>query len=260
MKLFSRLCFLTLIIPAWLGAQNLPLGSWRVHLPYLSGTTVADGGERIYCVADKGLFHYNKKESEVRRLSKVDGLSDNDIDLVSYDKAHHVLVICYSNANIDLLYDDKTIVNIPDIERANITGNKKNINAVLFQDNRAYLSCGFGIVVLDLVKQEIKETYYLGSTGTKPAVFDLTVDDLLNIYAATDSGVYVASLNNTSLNDFASWTKIFSGTGIFNHIIFFGNKLLVNNHAPVPNVLDTIIEYQGGNWSVNSVVIPVEFY
>jgi ligand-binding sensor domain-containing protein len=258
MKLFSRFFLLSIFLPALLPAQNLSLGSWRVNLPYSTGQTVTDAGDKIYCVADNGLFSYDKKGGEVTRLSKVDGLSDNDINLVSYDKVHHVLVICYRNGNIDLWYDqDRTLVNRPDIKNANITGNNKNINAVLFLDKYAYLSCGFGIVLLDLVKKEIKDTYHLGVAGTNPAVFDLDVDDQSNLYAATDSGVYIASLNNPNLVDYASWTKIFSGTGTFNHIVFFGNKLLVNNHTPVTNGLDTILEYQNGIWSVNSVVLEV---
>jgi len=244
------------MFPSFMMAQDSPLGSWRVHLPYLSGTKVADGGNRVYCVADKGLFFYDKKESEVGRMSKVEGLSDNDIDLVRYDKQHKVLVIAYSNANIDLLFDNNLIINIADIQRASITGNKKNINEILFREKYAYLSCGFGIVVIDLEKYEVKETYFLGSAGTNPAIYELTTDDTGNIYAASDSGVYVASLSNPALNDFASWTKIYSGKGIFNHIIYYGNKLLVNNHSAI-NGPDTIWEFQGGSWAVNSVVSPV---
>lgn len=251
MSLKFRLVIIQIFFVSICQAQDLPLGSWRVHLPYLRGTKVEEAGSKIYCVADKGLFYYEKQENELRRLSKVEGLSDNDITIVRYDKQNQVLIIAYSNANIDLISADQTIINVPDIKRASITGNTKNINEILCKDGFAYLSCGFGIVVLDLKKKEIKETYYLGSTGTNPAVYDLTLDDQSNFYVASDSGVYTASLNNPNLIDFASWTKLFTGKGLFNHIIFYGNKILVNEFFASAGA-DTIRSFENGVWSVFS--------
>ncbi len=249
MKLFSlTACFICLTLSG-LVAQDLPLGSWRVHLPYLRGTKVAEAGSRIYCVADKGLFYYDKSTLELGRLSKVDGLSDNEIEQIGYDEKHQVLLIAYSNANVDLLYSDGEIINVQDIKMANITGNSKSINAMLFYDRYAYLSCGFGIVVLDLEKKEIKETYFLGSTGTNPAVYDLTVDDQSIIYAVSDSGVYRASLSNPNLNNFANWTKIYTGSGIFNHLIFFGGELLVNQHVASVST-DSLWRFHSGTWTL----------
>ncbi len=66
------------------------------------------------------------------------------------------------NANIDLVdVANNVINNVPDIKIKPIIGEKK-INKILFLNKKAYLSCGFGIVVMDLVKKEIKETYIIG--------------------------------------------------------------------------------------------------
>lgn len=245
---FSRLfTLLSLFFSVSVKGQDLPIGSWRVHLPYLKGSKVADAGDKIYCVADKGLFYYQKTDASINRLSKVEGLSDNEINVVRYNNQHGVLLIAYKNANIDLLYDNNELVNLADILRAGITGNTKTINEVLFRDQYAYLSCGFGIVVIDIVKKEVKESYFLGSTGTNPAIYDLCLDNQQQIYAASDSGVYSASLTNPNLNDYASWTKIYTGKGIFNHVLFFGNRLVINQHS-LTGGEDTIWTNQSGIW------------
>lgn len=257
-KLFSQVFFIcSMLWSLFAGAQDLPLGSWRVHLPYLSGTKVAEGTDRIYCIADKGLFYYNTNDQELKRLSKVEGLSDNEMNVIRYNEQYHVLVIAYTNANIDLLYDNGDIINVADILRANITGNTKSINNILFRDRYAYLACGFGIVVMDLEKKEIKETYFLGSSGTNPAVYDLTIDSQDSIYVASDSGIYKAYLKNPNLNNFSNWTKIYSRSGLFNHILFYNGKILANQLF-ASSFVDTLWSYQSGTWSVAiATTIPI---
>ena len=92
--------------------------------------------------------------------------------------------------------------NGPGIMKKQIPGDK-SINHIHFVDNLAYLSCGFGIVVLDIKRYEIQDTYYLGDGGEALKVNQISSDETY-IYAATASGIRKALLANPFLIDFNS--------------------------------------------------------
>ena len=77
---------------------------------------------------------------------------------------------------------------------------------VMFIDNLAYLSCGFGIVVLDIDKEEIADTYYIGPNGGQIDVHDLTYNDT-SFFAATETGIFSAYLDSPNLAYFGSWSS-----------------------------------------------------
>jgi hypothetical protein len=118
-------------------------------------------------------------------------------------------------------------VNLPDIKTKPILGNKR-INNISFLNRYAYLSCGFGIVVIDLDRDEVKDTYYIGPGGAAINVRDITFDATY-VYAATDNGVYRALLTNPNLANYTSWS-LMSGlpSGVFNTITAFAGKVYTN--------------------------------
>ena len=94
----------------------------------------------------------------------------------------------------------------------------------------AYLACGFGIVVLDVKKEEIKDTYIIGTGGSQLKINDITIDDTY-IYAATDNGIYTANKTSSFLSDFTVWSKdnsIPNSNGEFSIIHLFNNKIYTN--------------------------------
>ncbi|MFM1744169.1 MAG: hypothetical protein RLZZ630_106 [Bacteroidota bacterium] len=223
-------------------AQNSPIGSWRDHLPYLRGKKVAVARDRIYCSSDEGFFAYRPDDQEVQRISRLNGLNDFQIQDIAYSKSNKVLVIVYTNTNIDLLYDDGSVFNMSDIKRKNIPGNK-TVRSVSIDGDFAYLGCGFGIVVINLPKREIKDTYTL-TTGSSPDVLAVTTDDTC-LYAACDDGVYRAALNDPFLSNPNGWTRILAdsaGGGTFNQIARFRNLLMVNYRK---NNADTLLAWNG---------------
>ena len=96
-------------------------------------------------------------------MSKVTGLSDVGVKQVAYSKELEITVITYENCNIDLIKNNQ-IINISDIKRKEIIGNKL-INNIIIKEKIAYLSCTFGLVLLDLENEEIKDTYKIGQNG-----------------------------------------------------------------------------------------------
>lgn len=180
------------------------LGSWTSYLPYNRASKIAIAQNKIYCSTNGGLFYYNEADNSLNKFSKENGLSDSDISTIAYSKSNDVLLIAYTNANLDLV-SGNTIFNLSDIKRKAILGDK-NIYSIYFLNDNAYLACGFGIVVVDLLKKEIKETYYIGKDGEQIKVNSIS-SDAQNLYAGTDQGLYYADLSSTNLIDFNNWQK-----------------------------------------------------
>jgi len=195
---------LLLLIPLMTLAQNVPVGYWKDYLAYNQPEKITIAEEKIYCVAQGGLFFYNTYDNSINRYSKVNGLSDNNIQNIKYNGFNKILIVTYDNCNIDIIRNG-LITNISDVKRKEIIG-KKNINSISFDENLVYLSCSFGIVVIDVIRNEIKDTYKIGNNAEYVEVNQTIVDDSL-IYAATSNGIYCAQKNNLFLSDFNQWFK-----------------------------------------------------
>ncbi|HRZ76576.1 MAG TPA: two-component regulator propeller domain-containing protein, partial [Bacteroidales bacterium] len=231
-------------------AQGIGIGHWRDHLPYNNVISLAEAGKRIYGATPYSLYFWDDADGSINRLGKVEGLSDFGISWITYSEEHKTLVIAYTNTNIDLLRDGK-IINISDIKRKPILGNK-TINKATFIGEYCYLSCGFGIVVLDVEKKEIKDTWYIGPDGGHVDVLDLAYDGTY-LYAATDEGLFSASFDHPNLANFESWTHdetLPHPQARYNALALFHNHLLANHSNTAYNT-DTLYMRQlpDGTWT-----------
>lgn len=233
-------CQLTVV-----SAQQLAIGQWRDHLPYHQAIAIAEAPGKVFCATPYAVFAYNKSDLTVERISKAKGLSDVGISAIKYHASSGSLLIAYNNGNIDL-YAGDGIINISDIKRSLITAGK-NINRVTFINNLAYLSCGYGISVLDIGKKEIKETYFIGANGTYLNVNDIAFDGT-KIFAAANDGVYSALINNPNLSNFNSWTKDnILPAGNYSLAEFFNGKIYVNYDGPAYQS-DSVYRFSNGSW------------
>jgi hypothetical protein len=223
-------------------------GTWEDYLSYSNATKVAISPEKVYCLTDGGLFYFDLEDNSVNKLSDVVTLSDFGISTISYSTEKEILLIAYTNSNIDLLYEDGSIVNLPYIKNKSITGDK-SINAISFSGSEAYLSCGFGIVALNLSKKEIKDTYYIGDDGASITVNDIAFDEEY-IYAATDNGIYKALKTGTNLLDYNNWnpiTTIPHSDDKFNHLVYHGGNIIAN-YTPEEWSEDQLYILNGDSW------------
>lgn len=231
-------------------SQDIGIGEWRDHLPYNKAVAVTEAGERIYAATPYSLFYYDKSDNSVQRLTKITGLSDVGISTIRYNDHNQALLVAYANTNIDLIKEN-TIINISDIERKSILGNK-TINNIMFIDQYAYFSCGFGIVVLDIEREEIYDTYYIGPQGDKLNVMDMAFDNSNNmLYAATAEGIYSASINHPNLANYAAWNKdslIIEPDENYNLIAYFNDNIFVNKSGQEYNT-DSVFVLRNGQWS-----------
>ncbi len=243
---------LSLIIIVFLYVQSVAaqvgVGQWRDHLPYNQARLIVEADNKIFCASSLALFYYNKDDGSIGKLSKINGLSDIKPCALAYSKANKTLIVAYKNANIDLIYKN-TIVNINDIKTKNLQGDKK-IYDINIHNGLAYLSLGFGIVVLDINKKEIKETYYIGENAASLRVYG-TVISGENIFAATEDGIYRADVNSSQLINYKEWKKITSlglPAGTYNSIANIGSQILVN-YADKINQKSVVYKYANSQWT-----------
>ena len=224
------------------------IGDWTDYQSYASAINVVDTGSKVYCVTKGGLFSYNKNDNSIQKMSGISGLSDVGIQRLAYSKENNLLVIAYQNANIDLMIGN-SIFNLSDIKRKQISADKTIYN-VMFSGNLCYLSCGFGIVVINLEKKEIKDTYIIGNDGAYLAVFDLATDGNF-LYAATENGIFKADALDPNLQNYNNWVKqtnISHANDKFSKIEYFKGKIIAN-YTPDQYAADEMFELNGEIWN-----------
>jgi len=243
------LFFLSIINQA--AAQTTNYSLWLDHLPYNNCKAVTEAGDKIFAATPYSLIYFDKADNSLNRLNKVtpDGLSDIGISSIGYSSQLNTLVVAYTNTNIDLV-KGMEVVNIPDIKRKQILGNK-TINSILVIDKLAYLACGFGIVVVDIEKEEIKDTYYIGPSGSQIDVKALTFHEADNkFYAATEKGIYSA-LATSNLAYYVNWVQDMTIPGPnnnFNLITSFSGKVYANKTRNSWDS-DTMFVNDGNSWA-----------
>ena len=192
------------------------MGGWRTHFAYNSVTQVEQTENKVYAVSDGALFSIDKLDNNVEIYSKITGLNGSVVSAIRYDEDNRQLVIAYENGNIDLLTSGG-IVNIPDFYNKVMTVNK-SVSHIDIHDGRAYLSCHFGIIVLNLARREIAETYYIGPDAAEVDVMRTAVvgDDIYAL-AFTPVGaaeaertyaLYRARVDDPNLVNYERWSTL----------------------------------------------------
>ena len=146
--LYDMKKLILLFFPLYMVSQDVNIGSWKNYLSYNSAAHISEANNKIYCVASEGLFYINKEDFSINRLSKINGLSDLEIKYVAFANDDDITIVVYKNCNIDLIKNGQ-IINISDIKRKEITGVKEIYN-ITIKEKILYLSCSFGLVLVDL--------------------------------------------------------------------------------------------------------------
>ena len=211
--IFSLLYFLITSVTS----AQMAIGEWQAHLAYNNVTQTAPAGNLIYAVSDGALFSYNTEDQSISLFNKVNLLSDTGISYIKYSSIHNTLIIVYKNSNIDLLTNE-SIYNIPDFMNKTMSQDK-TLNSINIVGDYAYFSTNFGILILNLKKKEISNTYVLNKK-----VYSSVVKDNV-IYAATADGLYSGKLTDNLL-DANNW--VLSNAIAFNQLVIFENKIIGN--------------------------------
>jgi len=220
--------------------NNFSVETWRDHLPYSNATEIAQVGDLIYASTPYSLVELNMNTNEITRFSKVNGLSETGIAEIVGSTAHNTLVIGYNSSNIDLIKNEK-IINISAILNSTLIGDK-TIYELYVLNQFVYVCTGFGIVVIDLNREEVKDTYIIGQNNTQLKVKDIHISSD-SIFALTDLGILAASKTSTFLSDYNSWNLLASSPASIE------NLESVNNDFIAFGSQNVIYSYNG-NWQV----------
>ena len=243
---FKTLAIVCLVCTSVL-AEQLAIGSWRTHLAYSNTLIIAQTENEVYGVSGGALYSVNKDDLGIELLSKITGLNDNNIAYIAYSEQEKTLIIAYANANIDLLTADG-IYNVTDLYRKNMAGSK-NINHIYCRGKYAYLSCDFGIVVLDIPRQEIADTYIIGTLGDNvPVLSFFEYND--TFYATTADAIKQAPASGKNLANFENWSTIETPHTKSNKqaVAYNGNLYVLQSDSVV---------YKQSNGAWNKVYSPI---
>jgi hypothetical protein len=230
----KKALFIILLVSfqAFLISGQSPVGGWSDHLIYNTASSVAISESDIFASTGSSIIVYNKELAELKKMSRISGLSETGISTIAWSEDYNSLIIGYSSTNIDVVKDN-IIYNIPDISRKYIPG-IKTINRIRAKGKYAFLACSFGIVVVDLNKEEIYDTWKPGNGSVTAEVWDIALGDG-KIYAATNIGVYFADLTDPGLAYFGNWKTINTlpapGSN-YSAVAYSGKKLYVNLSEP----------------------------
>ena len=177
---------------------NAGIGDWVLYPSYHNATYCQTAGDKVYVLASGALYSYNTSDEEVRVYDKINTLSDIDITHIEYCKDIKALVVVYSNANIDILFDDEEVYNITDFKNKSLPD--KRINGVDVQGTTAYISTVFGVVELDLEEYEFTNTYTTGLNTYCTYLFNGT------LFCGTETGMYSCDIDKNLL-DKNNWVK-----------------------------------------------------
>lgn len=221
---------------------QLAMGKWRTHFAYNSVNQIAQSDRKIFGISEGALFSVDKEDLSVEFYNKQNGLSDNNISRIAYDNQSKQLLIIYKNGNIDLL-SSGGITNIPDLFNKQL-GTDKEVYNVLYYQDKAYLSCNFGILVVNIPKAEIADTYYIGLNGADVKVLNVDIHNGY-LYAISSNTLYRGKLTEPNLVNFEFWTSIknLPGSGELKKIANFGGKLYLIRGAKM------YVQGENNTWS-----------
>jgi hypothetical protein len=224
-----------------------------MHNSYNSIHTISFSATKVYAASANGVMIFNRTDTSLGTFTKLDGLSSSGITQVAADPSREQLLVTYVDGNIDIIQSNQ-LINFSRLKNSTTISGSKKINHVTIRGSLAYLSTDFGVVVFDLVKLEVKETYRdLGVNGSNLKILQSTfLDD--SIFLATEKGVLAGDVND-NLMDFNNWMRFSSG--VFNSSIPSVTKFNNAVYAAVNG--SGLHQYQNGVWTLQSYLQGMSF-
>lgn len=233
--------------------QNIPVGTWRLHVSYADIHTISVTPSKIYAAGPTGIMILDLVDtnSGITTLTKIDGLSSINITQVAFDQQQNQLLITYADGDIDIVRENE-IINFNTLKNSPTISGSKRINHISIQGNLAYLSTDFGVVVFDLIQLEVKETWRdIGVAGAELEINQSTFHTD-SIFLATEDGILAGKLTDNLL-DFNNWKRF--DTGVFNSDIQSITSFTGEVYAAVNG--SGIYRHLNNAWQIVSGVPPL---
>lgn len=197
------------------------IGSWKAYPALQISTYNIPVGNKVYSLCNGNLFSYNTEDTEVYVFDRLNGLHDTKIQFIRYSSACQKLILIYENGNIDLIYPDNEVVNMKQLKEKNYPN--LIINNISVVNEKAYICTNFGIVVVNMDKEEFEATYDLNLN-----VYSCTADEHYIYLCCLENGFNIGDLN-LNLLDKNNWKH--TSTNFFHELTFFKGKLIGYNKS-----------------------------
>lgn len=211
-----------------IGYAQIGMGEWRMHISPYSAIDAVKGKDAVYAIMENGLLEHDLDAGEQSIWTVANYLSDVSPSAIAYDEGSANLLVGYENGNLDLIKNN-SVYNLPAIVQSTVNGIKK-INKIVVNGGSAYLATGVGVVVVNLNKREIRDTYHPSSSEEEFLDIAFYQD---SIYVLTASNIYVSSADNSFLADPGQWNVLqniadYTVFGAYENIEVFNNELFLS--------------------------------
>jgi ligand-binding sensor domain-containing protein len=233
-------------MPSHAQLQLGPIGTWRAHFSNESILQVIKG-DQLYVVAANQIIQIDAKK-QTTYLNTTTGLHAIGIHKIAWHPIENQLVIAYKNSRVDIVQGDQVTL-IDDIQMSNLYADK-TINDLIVFNNKAYLSCNFGIVVIDLLKKEIKATYFPNNNRQTVKVLQ-TIIYQNKLFALTENGIWSNSVDQNNI-----WIQenTMGITGIQNMFVF-KNQLYFNDQQKIYPFQNNVASYQITSGVIQTITV-----
>jgi len=187
-------------------------GRWNGYYSYKKCFDIVESEEFIVGATPLGLILFHKETASYSVKNQINGLSDSGISAVGYADNDNIILVGYNNGNIDLIKNG-TVFNIPDLKIESMLGSKQ-INHFYHHKDVVYCSTDFGILEIDIEKNEIASTFIIGEDATSLRVYNTTSHNGF-LYAATSAGVLRGALENSILAYYENWELFSSSESVY---------------------------------------------
>ena len=218
-----------LLLPFNKANAGIPVGTWRAHPAYNDATKAVKAFGLIHVLSDGAYYFYDPADHGLYTIDKTGGLADTEIAQMAYCPSQNVLLLVYLNGNIDLLYSDLGVYNFTELKNNSL--GSVMVNGLSITGNTAYISTNIGLVLFDVKRKEIKNTYRFDASVNSSVI---TADSIL---CATDNGIYKGCVNDNLL-DKTKW-RLFSSDK-FRDLFVFDGKLSGRTIHNVIHIIDPI--------------------
>ena len=201
-------------------SAGIPIGHWRSHYAYSDATKSLKAFGQIFVLSDGSIYSYDPIDEAIYTYDKTGGLNGTEIVTMDYCKAENCILLVYSDGNMDILYENGKLYNFTDFQKSSTID--KTVYQVKIIGDKAYISSAAGLIIFNIHKLEISNTYKFDS-----AVLSFTFDGD-SVFCATESnGIMLGNINDNLL-DKNNWKQFHYQK--FTDLFTFGPDLLCRSY------------------------------
>lgn len=133
-------------------------GQWITYpLANKAYTQLVESPTRLYFVTANTLYHYDKNTQETYHYSIGNKLTGSLVQGIAYNPERKYLLVYYNDANMDVIFEDGRVVNLPEIKQVT-SDNIPSIKTLNLVPGYICIATNFGYVIYDDATLTVRES------------------------------------------------------------------------------------------------------